>query len=173
MSSAAFDTWAASVAISPEHALAAPTDAPADGARGGEDDDYEWETPLAVQKAVNAYHMHGDAIRLNALDKAIREALAASRAAGRKEREGEIAATTDTEPVDKYAVGLYAKFRVERTDGRSAPGQKHDGCRYFVLDLTHDPHAPAAMRAYIESCRAEYPLLAADLEPFTGPSDGK
>ncbi len=65
---------------------------------------------------------------------------------------------------DKRAVGLYAKFRVDRTDGQSEPGQKHHECEYFVLDLTHDPHAPAAIRAYAESCRADYPLLAADLD---------
>ena len=59
--------------------------------------------------------------------------------------------------------GLYDKFRVERRDGESEPGRKHDGCRYFVLDLTHDPHAQPAVRAYVESCRDEFPLLAADL----------
>lgn len=32
--------------------------------------------------------------------------------------------------------GLYSKFKVERTDGSSAPGEKHDACEYFVLDLT-------------------------------------
>lgn len=59
--------------------------------------------------------------------------------------------------------GVYEKFRVERTDGKSAPGQKHDGCDYFVLDLTHDKFADAALRAYAEACRAEYPDLARDL----------
>lgn len=59
--------------------------------------------------------------------------------------------------------GLYGKFRVRRTDGRDGPGQKHDGCDYFVLDLTHDPHAMSAIRAYAAACRGDYPLLAADL----------
>lgn len=59
--------------------------------------------------------------------------------------------------------GLYGKFHIERTDGKSAPGQKHEGCDYFVLDLTHDPHAAAALRAYADSCAVEYPFLAADL----------
>jgi hypothetical protein len=59
--------------------------------------------------------------------------------------------------------GLYSRFNVTRTDGSSAPGGKHCGCVYFVLDLTHDKHAAAALRAYVESCAAEYPLLAADL----------
>ena len=59
--------------------------------------------------------------------------------------------------------GLYEKFHVERTDGRSAPGEKHDGCEYFVLDLDHDPHALPALIAYEKSCRADFPGLAADL----------
>ena len=59
--------------------------------------------------------------------------------------------------------GLYGKFYVERTDGSSAPGKKHHGCEYFVLDLDHDKHAVAALRAYTLSCRKEYPLLADDL----------
>ena len=40
--------------------------------------------------------------------------------------------------------GLYEKFAVERTDGKSKIGEKHEGCEYFVLDLTHDPHAGGA-----------------------------
>lgn len=59
--------------------------------------------------------------------------------------------------------GLYEKFRVERTDGRSAPGEKHHGCRYFILDLDHDQHAAAALKAYAESCKATEPRLAEDL----------
>lgn len=60
-------------------------------------------------------------------------------------------------------IGLYEKFKVERTDGSSAPGGKHEGCQYFTLDLTHDPHAVAALTAYRDSCRADFPKLAADL----------
>lgn len=60
--------------------------------------------------------------------------------------------------------GIYHKFTVTRTDGTSAPGGKHDACFYFVLDLDHDPHAKAALAAYAESCRADYPLLAKDLD---------
>lgn len=59
--------------------------------------------------------------------------------------------------------GLYGKFYVSRVDGSGLPGGKHDGCDYFVLDLTHDKHAASALRAYADSCAAEYPLLAADL----------
>lgn len=60
--------------------------------------------------------------------------------------------------------GMYEKFRVERADGKSAPGEKHDGCEYFVLDVTHDPHALPALAAYAQSCRAEYPMLASDID---------
>lgn len=59
--------------------------------------------------------------------------------------------------------GLYNKFRVERVDGSDKAGGKHDGCSYFVLDLCHDPHAVAAIQAYIHSCVDDYPLLANDL----------
>ena len=61
-------------------------------------------------------------------------------------------------------IGVYRKFMVRRADGTDAPGGKHDGCAYFVLDLTHDPYAGPALRAYVKACRAEYPLLAADLQ---------
>ena len=46
---------------------------------------------------------------------------------------------------------------------KDTPGEKHCGCKYFVLDLTHDKHAIAAIRAYADSCCVEFPLLAADL----------
>lgn len=59
--------------------------------------------------------------------------------------------------------GLYKKFHVERVDGRSAPGEKHDGCFYFVMDLDHDKHAFPALEAYAKSCEEEYPALARDL----------
>lgn len=65
--------------------------------------------------------------------------------------------------MDKHSTGLYTKFRVERTDGSSVPGGKHDGCDYFVLDLSHDHHAYRALKAYIESCQREFPALADDL----------
>lgn len=59
--------------------------------------------------------------------------------------------------------GLYNKFIVNRADGKSEPGEKHDGCEYFVLDLTHDKFAPSALRAYASACAGEYPALSADL----------
>lgn len=65
--------------------------------------------------------------------------------------------------MNRKTTGLYNKFRIERTDGKSAPGEKHSGCDYFVLDITHDEHAKAALLAYADSCAADYPALAADL----------
>lgn len=53
--------------------------------------------------------------------------------------------------------GLYAKYHVERVDGK-AKGP------YFVLAYRTDPHARAALAAYADSCRADYPALAADLD---------
>jgi hypothetical protein len=59
--------------------------------------------------------------------------------------------------------GIYNKFHVTRTDGKSEPGEKHHGCTYFVLDIDHDPHAIPALEAYANSCASEYPLLALDV----------
>lgn len=67
--------------------------------------------------------------------------------------------------------GLYpdGKFVVQRKDGTDAPGGKHDGCEYFVLDLSHDQHAIPAVRAYATSARrGGYELLANDLEALVG-----
>lgn len=63
--------------------------------------------------------------------------------------------------------GLYRKFTVERTDGSSRPGGKHESCNYFVLDLTHDEFASAALRSYALVCRKKFPKLAADLLKLT------
>ncbi len=60
-------------------------------------------------------------------------------------------------------LGLYDKYHVERRDGRSAPGEKHDGCRYFVLDMTHDPFALPAIAAYAAACEDKHKKLADDL----------
>jgi len=75
--------------------------------------------------------------------------------------------------IDKTKKGIYRKFTVTRTDGTDAPGRKHDGCRYFVLDLDHDRYAGPALQAYADACAEEYPVLAADLrrQP-TAPASG-
>lgn len=72
------------------------------------------------------------------------------------------AATPDTQR------GLYGKFNVSRTDGSDHKGGKHYGCDYFVLDVTHDKHAPAALSAYASSVAATHPQLAADMRSRWG-----
>ena len=57
--------------------------------------------------------------------------------------------------------GVYKKYVVQRINDEKG---KHNDCFFFVLDPQHDPHARAAMRAYAESCKADNPLLAADVE---------
>lgn len=52
---------------------------------------------------------------------------------------------------------IHGKYRVERTDGSSKPGRKHHECVYFVLDVTHDEHAIAALRAYARAVRGDNP----------------
>jgi hypothetical protein len=72
-------------------------------------------------------------------------------------------------------VGLYQKYKpLERMDGSSDPGKKHENCRYFPLDMTHDPFAKPAILAYAAACADTHPVLAADLRkaaeelPFSG-----
>jgi hypothetical protein len=69
--------------------------------------------------------------------------------------------------------GLYEKFTVTRNDGRSAPGEEHEHCRYFVLDLDHDPHVWAAVRAYEEEIAPYFPRLAIDLMKIRDEATGK
>jgi len=64
--------------------------------------------------------------------------------------------------------GVYRKFDVRRTDGSSEPGGKHHGCEYFVLDVTHDPHARAALAAYATAVESTHPALAADMRERYG-----
>lgn len=63
--------------------------------------------------------------------------------------------------------GLYGKFVVTRTDGSSNTDEKHDGCRYFVLDLDHDVLSRPAVAAYADAARsAGYEALADDLDEW-------
>lgn len=61
--------------------------------------------------------------------------------------------------------GFYRKFDVTRIDGRDKPGGDRENAEYFILDLGHDPHALAGLRAYVDSLResGDYPDLVADL----------
>ncbi len=60
--------------------------------------------------------------------------------------------------------GIHRKYKIERTDGSSKPGGKHEHCAYFVLDLEHDPFALKALRAYARACRKTHPKLAEDID---------
>lgn len=65
--------------------------------------------------------------------------------------------------------GLYDKFDVTRTDGRDGLGDKHYCCDYFVLDLTHDPHARSALVVYALLCREDRPHLSREIiEKYLG-----
>lgn len=59
--------------------------------------------------------------------------------------------------------GMFYKFEVRRVDGSDKPGGKHYGCQNFVLDMDHDPAAPAAMKAYVNAVRPTHPYLADEL----------
>lgn len=59
--------------------------------------------------------------------------------------------------------GLYEKFHVFRTDGKDAPGGPKAGAQYLVLDMTHDPYAIPAARAYAKACSVTHKELAGDL----------
>lgn len=67
--------------------------------------------------------------------------------------------------------GLFRKFDVRRVDGSDQLGGKHHGCRYYVLDVDHDPYAAAALGAYAEACKASHPELARDLREKWGAAD--
>ena len=59
--------------------------------------------------------------------------------------------------------GLYNKFIEGRTDGSSDRGGKHENCRYFVLDINHDPNSIPALIAYANACEEKFPNLARDI----------
>lgn len=59
--------------------------------------------------------------------------------------------------------GLYQKFNVSRRDGRDQPGGDRQDAVYFVLDISHDPFALDALRAYRMVCEGRCPELAKEL----------
>ena len=59
--------------------------------------------------------------------------------------------------------GLYEKYVVQRVDGSTEAGGKHEHCRHFVLDPDHDPIAKACLNFYADLCESTYPQLANDL----------
>ena len=66
--------------------------------------------------------------------------------------------------------GLHEKYIVQRTDGSTADGRKHEHCRHFVLDVDHDPLAGPCLNLYADLCESAYPQLARDLRKLTGGS---
>lgn len=75
--------------------------------------------------------------------------------------------TTDLPERDKDKTaeqqGLFQKFDVRRTDGSDSISGKHQGCEYFIIDISHDQHAKAALLAYAESCKETHPQLSKDM----------
>lgn len=63
----------------------------------------------------------------------------------------------------RKSLGLYPKYLVERLDGSSRPGGKHERCDYFVLDWDHDPIARRVMDLYAKLCVHKRPELADDI----------
>jgi hypothetical protein len=75
--------------------------------------------------------------------------------------EADLEPLNDVDPgPDSPERGLYQKFAVRRLHD---PNGRHKDCRYYVLDLDHDPYTTPALEAYIEACENEYPALAQDL----------
>jgi hypothetical protein len=64
---------------------------------------------------------------------------------------------------ERKKLGILKRFDVYRVDGRDQLGEKHHDCEYFVLDLTHDPFAIPAIRAYADACKEEFGVLAFNL----------
>jgi hypothetical protein len=64
--------------------------------------------------------------------------------------------------------GLYEKYVVQRADGATGDGRKHEHCRHFVLDVDHDPLAAPCLNLYADLCETSYPRLARDLRKLTG-----
>jgi len=60
--------------------------------------------------------------------------------------------------------GLDGKYEVKRTDGKDGPGDRHDGCEYFVLDLTHDSAARLAATVYAAVAQNWNPQLSRELK---------
>lgn len=81
---------------------------------------------------------------------------------------GDVCCDCGGSKLPKNEQGILPKFIVSRSDGRDAPGEKHEGCFTFTLDIEHDPHAIVALSAYAESIRAENPTLASQLRKVLG-----
>lgn len=60
---------------------------------------------------------------------------------------------------------IFPKYHVSRADAAEFDiNSKHyGGCRYFVLDIDHDPYARPAIAAYAAHCVDTHPQLAQSL----------
>lgn len=67
-----------------------------------------------------------------------------------------------------YSKGVEDIYRIVRIDGKDKPGEEHENCMYYVLDLNHDRYALPALHSYAGACRSEYPELAEELERLIG-----
>lgn len=61
------------------------------------------------------------------------------------------------------ARGLYQKYVVERMDETDVSGGKHDNCKLFVLDLTHDREARTVAWIYARRVAKTRPALSQEL----------
>lgn len=52
--------------------------------------------------------------------------------------------------------GYYDKYNVTRKDGKEVPADTH----WFCIDVTHDPLAETAIRAYVTAGMGQFPELA-------------
>lgn len=78
-------------------------------------------------------------------------------------RESDDSAASVSTATAPHSDGLGRKYHVVRLDGTDGTGGKHHGCDLFVLDLTHDPAARAALIAYCAAAYRARPALVADL----------
>ena len=68
----------------------------------------------------------------------------------------------DERPAEQQ--GMFRKFMVQRADGEDKKvTDRHFNCEYFVLDITHDPAALPALRAYADAIQETHPYLARDI----------
>lgn len=59
--------------------------------------------------------------------------------------------------------GLYAKYTVQRNDGRDLPGGDRASAVYMVMDYRFDPFAWVSVASYVILCGDTHPALARDL----------
>ena len=76
----------------------------------------------------------------------------------------ELARLHQEERQDTVTYALDDKYMVFRRDGQDRMGRKHFKDDYFVIDLTHDPHAVLILNTYADAVRKEDPEFATQLD---------